>query len=192
MILSDSAILAAMDRGEIIIDPFDRKNLGGNSYDVHLSEHLATYNRRYDMPYQGLRIEQPLDAAKENDITEFVVGLGGIELLPGRLYLASTVEYTETHNHVPYLDGRSSAGRLGISIHVTAGRGDVGFCNHWTMELTVVHPTVVYAGMRIGQLTYHEVAGEVLSLYGAKANGTYGKAPRNPKPVPSGLWKSLT
>jgi dCTP deaminase len=182
VILSDTAILAAMARGEIVIEPFDRKNLGGNSYDVRLSKHLLVY---------AIGVDGVLDAARESEVEERIIGPDGIVLRPGVLYLGSTVEYTETHRHVPYLDGRSSAGRLGIGIHETAGRGDVGFCNHWTMEITVVHPVRVYAGMRIGQLTYHAVEGEVVNSYATKASSTYGRAPRSPKPVPSRLWRSF-
>jgi dCTP deaminase len=180
VILSDTAILAAMERGEIVIDPFDPACLGGNSVDVHLSPHLLTY-------VGGLY----LDCATQPKCREHCIDRGGMLLFPGTLYLGSTVEYTETHRHVPYLDGRSSAGRLGISIHQTAGRGDVGFCNHFTLEITVVAPVTVYAGMRIGQLTYHTVEGEVERRYASKAGATYAAGGRNPKPVPSGMWRSF-
>jgi dCTP deaminase len=185
MILSDTAILAAIDRKEIVIDPFDPANLGGNSYDVHLSPHLLVYQ----LGSTGL--EGVIDAARETPTTELVIPPVGLVLWPRQLYLASTVEYTETHRHVPYIDGRSSVGRLGMSIHATAGRGDVGFRGHWTLEVTVVHPVRVYAGLRIGQLTYHAVEGEVVNSYATKASSTYGRAPRSPKPVPSRLWRSF-
>ena len=50
-----------------------------------------------------------------------------------------TEEYTETHAHVPFLEGKSSTGRLGIDIHATAGKGDVGFCGNWTLEIGRAH-----------------------------------------------------
>ena len=186
MILSDTSILAAMEDGEIVIDPFEPKNLGGNSYDVRLSEHLLTYESRH-----WIGDQQCLDVSIENPTSERTIGWEGMVMWPGVLYLASTVEYTETHKHVPYLDGRSSAGRLGISIHSTAGRGDVGFCGHWTLEITVVHPVRVYAGMRIGQLTFHTVDGEVERVYSKKASATYASDVRNPKPIPSGMWRNF-
>ena len=190
-ILSDTAILAAMewrtaaDRPEIVIDPFDPACLGGNSYDVHLSRHLLVYLRQFDRYNREL----PLDCATRNPYAEFEIGDRGFVLQPNQLYLGSTVEYTETHAHVPYLDGRSSTGRLGISIHETAGRGDVGFCGHWTLEISVREPRVIHAGMRIGQLTFHTVEGEVRNRYATKPGATYA-GPRNPKPVPSGMWRS--
>jgi dCTP deaminase len=178
MILSDTAILHARLRGDIVIEPFDERRLGGNSYDVALSEHLLIY----DAP-------QWLDCAEEAPFTRCEIGPEGFVLQPGQLYLGSTVEYTETHMHVPYLDGKSSIGRLGINIHATAGRGDVGFCNHWTLEITVAHPIKVYAGMPIGQLTFHEVAGPVQRRYSTKPGTSYGALPRDPRPQPSLLWR---
>ncbi|WP_448522322.1 dCTP deaminase, partial [Schleiferia thermophila] len=122
MILSDRDILAQIEAGNILIEPYDRDCLGSNSYDVHLSKYLATY------------LEPELDARRHNKLHHFEIGPEGFVLQPGQLYLGSTLEYTETHDHVPFLEGKSSVGRLGIDIHATAGKGDVGFCNHWTLE----------------------------------------------------------
>ena len=188
MILSDDAILDAIANSEIVIEPFDRTCLGGNSYDVHLSDILLTYKSKLDKWYNPL----PIDPREEDPpMTEHTIGPDGFVLLPGVLYLGSTVEYTETHVHVPNLDGTSSAGRLGISIHATAGRGDVGFRNHWTMEISCIQAVKVYAGMPIGQLTYNEVSGEVLNDYSRKAGSAYAGRPRNSKPQPSRMWKKL-
>lgn len=182
MILSDTEILAARARGEIVIDPWRDSALGGNSYDVHLGAVLRVHLPDPDLGYELL------DAAKENPVADVRIPVEGIVLHPGTLYLASTEEYTETHKHVPYLDGKSSIGRLGIAIHATAGRGDVGFCNHWTMEIFVVQPVKVYAGMPIGQLTYHSIDGRVERTYARKPTTTYGKLPRDPMPQPSRLF----
>jgi len=149
MILSDKEILKAIDEGAILIEPYDRSCLGTNSYDVHLSQHLATYQ------------DPILDARKHNPTEHFEIGEEGFVLQPGILYLGSTLEYTETHTTVPFLEGKSSVGRLGIDIHATAGKGDVGFCNHWTLEISCVHPVRVYAGMPIGQLIYFRVDGDI-------------------------------
>jgi dCTP deaminase len=125
MILSDKRILEEIDKGTIIIEPFDQSCLGTNSYDVHLGKYLATYKSRV------------LDAKKHNEIEHFEIPKDGYVLHPGTLYLGVTLEYTETHSHVPFLEGKSSTGRLGIDIHATAGKGDVGFCNTWTLEISV-------------------------------------------------------
>ena len=137
MILTDKAILEAIQQKQIVIEPFDIKSLGSNSYDVHLGKYLAVYE------------DEILDAKKHNKIKEIIIGDEGFVLMPGTLYLGVTEEYTETHNSVPFLEGKSSVGRLGIDIHATAGKGDVGFCNAWTLEISCVHPVCVDAGMPI-------------------------------------------
>ncbi|MGA9115566.1 MAG: dCTP deaminase [Bacteroidota bacterium] len=177
MILSDTRILQEMEKGTIVIEPFDRSSLGSNSYDVHLGRHLALY--RSDI----------LDARVHNEVDHMEISPEGLILLPHRLYLGVTREYTETHRHVPFLEGKSSVGRLGIDIHATAGKGDVGFCNTWTLEISVKQPVRVYAGMPIGQLIYFEIAGEVGTPYGAKATAKYGE--RTDRPVESMMWKNF-
>ncbi|MEK6811140.1 MAG: hypothetical protein AABX96_01375, partial [Nanoarchaeota archaeon] len=92
-------------------------------------------------------------------------------------------------NHVPFLDGKSSIGRLGIDIHATAGKGDVGFCNHWTLELSVKRPVIVYPGMPIGQLIYFKVKGKVINPYNKKPSSKYSG--KQPLPVESMLWKEF-
>ncbi len=81
-------------------------------------------------------------------------------LQPGKLYLGRTVEYTETHDFVPMLEGRSSIGRLGMFVHVTAGFGDVGFCGYWTLEIASIQPIRIYPGVEICQIFYHQIAGD--------------------------------
>ncbi len=176
MIFSDKKILDAIDKGEIVIEPFDRKALGTNSYDVHLGKYLAVYE------------DEILDARKHNRIREIEIGPDGYIIRPGILYLGVTIEYTETHTAVPFLEGKSSVGRLGIDIHATAGKGDVGFCNTWTLEISCVHPVRVYAGMPIGQLIYFGVDGAIENYYNKKRNAKYNE--RTVKPVESMMWKN--
>ena len=176
MILSDKAILESIDKGDILIEPFRLDCLGSNSYDVHLGKYLATYNDRV------------LDAKQHNKIEEFTIPKDGFVLQPGNLYLGVTEEYTETHAHVPFLEGKSSVGRLGIDIHATAGKGDVGYCNTWTLEISVTMPVRIYAGMPIGQLIYFKVDGDVKNLYNKKSNAKYNK--RTIKPLESMMWKN--
>ena len=176
MILSDTRILEEIEKGTIVIEPYNRKFLGSNSYDVHLGRYLAVYN------------DNILDARKHNHVSHFEIPPEGYVLLPGILYLGVTDEYTETHAHVPFLEGKSSTGRLGIDIHATAGKGDVGFCNTWTLEISCVHPVRIYAGMPIGQLIYFPVDGEVINKYNNKAGAKYNE--RTLKPVESMMWKN--
>ena len=176
MILTDQQILAEIEKGAIVIEPYDRSCLGTNSYDVHLGPYLATYR------------DAVLDARKHNEIDHFEIPEEGFVLQPGTLYLGVTQEYTETHATVPFLEGKSSVGRLGIDIHATAGKGDVGFCNHWTLEISVSMPVRVYRHMPIGQLIYFTVQGDVNTFYNRKPNAKYNN--RTDRPVESMMWKN--
>lgn len=176
MILSDKAILESIDKGEILVEPFRRECLGTNSYDVHLGKHLAVYKNRV------------LDAKSHNEIEEMIIPEDGFVLHPNELYLGVTEEYTESHKHVPFLEGKSSVGRLGIDIHATAGKGDVGFCNTWTLEISCSQPVRIYAGMPIGQLIYFVVSGEIENMYNKKKNAKYIQ--RTVKPVESMMWRN--
>lgn len=176
MILSDNRILEEIEKGNILIEPFKRECLGTNSYDVHLGRYLALYKNRV------------LDAKAHNEIEEVIIPNEGIVLEPNTLYLGVTEEYTETHRHVPFLEGKSSVGRLGIDIHATAGKGDVGYCNTWTLEISVTQPVRVYAGMPIGQLIYFAVEGDIDRFYNRKKDAKYTQ--RSVKPIESMMWRN--
>lgn len=176
MILTDTQILHSIETGAIVIEPFNISHLGTNSYDVHLGAHLATYR------------DEVLDAKLHNEVDHFEIGPEGFVIQPGELYLGVTMEYTETFNAVPFLEGKSSVGRLGIDIHATAGKGDVGFCNAWTLEISCVKPVRIYAGMPIGQLIYFKVEGDIINLYHSKPGAKY--ATRSLRPVESMMWKN--
>jgi dCTP deaminase len=176
VILTDLEIKKAIHEGNIVIDPYDPSCLGTNSYDVHLSKYLAVY------------VDEVLDAKKHNQIRHFEIPEEGFILQPGTLYLGSTAEYTETHHTVPFLEGKSSVGRLGIDIHATAGKGDVGFCNYWTLEISCSQRVRVYADMPIGQLIYFTVDGDIENYYNKKQNAKYNE--RTPRPVESMMWRN--
>lgn len=177
MILTDEQILREIELKSIVIEPFDRHCLGTNSYDVHLGETLAVYE------------DTVLDAKKHNVIRSFTIPKEGYVLKPDCFYLGVTEEYTETHRHVPFLEGKSSVGRLGIDIHATAGKGDVGFCNYWTLEISVKQPVRVYAKMPIGQLIYFAVSGAVMTPYDKKLSAKYNR--KSPAPMESMMWKNF-
>lgn len=176
MILTDAQILEHIRLGHIKVEPFRRECLGTNSYDVHLGKTLAVYK------------DSVLDARKHNGIETFEIPEEGYVLTPDNFYLGVTLEYTESLKHVPFLEGKSSVGRLGIDIHATAGKGDVGFCNHWTLEISVKKPVRVYYGMPIGQLIYFAVEGEILTPYNNKASAKYNDI--KAIPVESMMWKN--
>ncbi len=148
MILSGHEIRARLGRG-IVIDPFDESRLNPNSYNLSLHSELMTYE------------EVVLDMRKANRVRRIEIPPEGVVLSPNQLYLGRTAERTETHGLVPMIEGRSSIGRLGLFVHVTAGFGDVGFCGYWTLEMFAVQPVRIYSGVQICQIFYHQVAGEI-------------------------------
>ncbi len=151
MILTGPEIKRRREMGYIKIDPFNEKQLNPNSYNLTLHSEMLTYRAA---------LGEHLDARKDNPTWVMSIPEEGLIFRPGRLYLARTNELTETHGLVPQLDGRSSVGRLGVSVHATAGFGDMGFVGCWTLEISVIEPVKLYPGMEICQVSYHEVIGE--------------------------------
>lgn len=148
MILSGHEIQSRLGT-DILIDPFDPAQLNPNSYNLRLHDELLVYE------------EIVLDMSRPNRFRRYSIPPEGFVLHPNKLYLGRTVERTETHNLVPMLEGRSSIGRLGLFVHVTAGFGDVGFRGYWTLEMFAVQPVRIYAGVQIGQIFYHTLEGEI-------------------------------
>lgn len=147
MILSGKEIEKRIGK-DIIIEPYNKSQLNPNSYNLKLANELLVYN------------EEVLDMKKEHSATRLEIPEEGLVLEPGKLYLGRTVEHTETYNLVPMLEGRSSIGRLGLSIHITAGFGDVGFKGFWTLEIFCIHPIRIYPNVEICQVYYHDILGE--------------------------------
>lgn len=146
MILSGKEIQNRLNK-DIFLEPFNPKQVGPNSYNLRLHNRLLVY-------------EDPiLDMKKNNQTQEIIIPKEGLLLKPGTLYLGRTVEYTKTNNLVPMLEGRSSIGRLGLFVHVTAGFGDVGFAGYWTLEIFCVQPIRIYADVEICQIYYHTIEG---------------------------------
>jgi len=172
MILSGPEIQKRLGT-DIVIEPFDAKYVNPNSYNLRLDKSLKVYT------------EMPLDMKKDNPARDLTIPPEGIVLEPGKLYLGRTLEYTETRNLVPMLEGRSSVGRLGLFVHVTAGFGDVGFKGFWTLEMHCIHPIRVYADVPICQIFYHSVEGEIREY-------SKGKYQANAGIQTSRMWMDFT
>lgn len=198
MILGGLGIRRALDAGDILIDPFRPQHLNPNSYDVTLGRHLA--NTVADVGRSAL------DMKTEPLLARFVIPEEGYVLKPGFLYLGVTQERVGSRVYRPRIDGRSSIGRLGMSIHVTAGYGDVGWgydahgqdngTGHWTLEIHVLQPLRVYAGVRVGQIEFERVedAGDCTGrLYQGKyAAKEVRSSEGEPMPVGSRLCRDFT
>ena len=164
MILTGNAIQEKKDK-DIIIEPFDPSQLNPNSYNLRLHDELIIYT------------ESELDMKKPNPTDKIHIAKEGFLLEPRRLYLGRTVEYTETHNLVPMLEGRSSIGRLGMSVNITAGFGDLGFCGYWTLEIYVLHPMRIYPYVQICQIFYHTIEGKAVAYQSSKYQNNRGIQP---------------
>lgn len=164
MILSGKEIEKRLGR-DLFIEPFRKEQLNPNSYNLRLHDELLMYTG------------EALDMKKENPVEKVVIPREGLVLTPNRLYLGRTVEYTKTLNLVPMLEGRSSVGRLGLFIHVTAGFGDVGFSGYWTLEIFCIQPIRIYPDIEICQLYYHTLQGDYESYQSGKYQNNRGIQP---------------
>ncbi len=132
-----------------------------NSYDFRLGNTLRVY--------KGL----VLDPKRENETLTVEIPPEGLILDPEVLYLGHTEEVMGSEEYVPIIRGRSSIGRIGLFVHITADLIDIGSINQWTLQMHCVQPTRIYAGMLIGQVTFWKVEGEV-TLYRGKYQGSRG------------------
>lgn len=171
MILSGLEIEKNLGKN-IIIEPYSRSQLNSNSYNVKLHNKLLIYK------------ESVLDMKKPNEIKEIIIPKEGYKLEPNQLYLGRTLEYTSTKKYVPMIEGRSSIGRLGIFIHITAGFGDVGFSGYWTLEIFCIKPIIIYPNVEIAQLYYHTIDGNYEEY-------NSGKYQNNTDIQPSMLYKDF-
>jgi dCTP deaminase len=146
MILSGIEIEKYVKSGDIEITPFDKSQVNPNSYNLCLHEKMLVY------------ADTLLDMKKPLNTKEIIIPEDGLVLQPGKLYLGRTFEYTATHKFVPMLEGRSSVGRLGIYVHITAGFGDIGFKGFWTLEIQCIQPVRIYPMVKICQIYYHTIS----------------------------------
>lgn len=164
MILSGKEILKRHGT-DIFIEPFNINQINPNSYNLKLYNELLVYTNDI------------LDMKKQNSTKKIIIPETGFMLQPDKLYLGRTVEHTHTDKFVPMLEGRSSVGRLGICIHVTAGFGDIGFNGFWTLELFCIHPVIIYPNIEICQIYYHDIVGEYDLYKSGKYNNNEGIQP---------------
>ena len=141
--------------------------------DMHLLS--KEFNDRFDSLSKLSNVDSvmlpPIDMMKPNETIEFEIPEEGYVLQPGVLYIGRTVETTFTDKFIPMINGRSSGGRLGISIHICAGFGDIGFDGTWTLEITCVEPVRIYPNVPIAQVCYFKPCGKVRDLYIGRYHG---------------------
>ncbi|MEU5869274.1 MULTISPECIES: dCTP deaminase [unclassified Nonomuraea] len=161
MILTGPEIIQATGDGRIDISPFSLDQVNPNSYNVRLGDTLLTYP------------DVVVDAHEANRTQAVSIDEKGFVLQPDELYLGHTVERVGSDVYVPLLFGRSSVGRLGLFVEITAPIGDIGFHGQWTLMLSPVRPLRVYPGMKIGQIMFFVSCGEI-DLYAGKYQAASG------------------
>ena len=145
--LTGSKVLEEIEKGNICISPFDKKQLNPNSYNVRLGSTLKVYT------------DNVLDFNKDNPSKTIESPVDGFVLQPDELYIGNIVERVSTDKYISAVEGRSPIGRLGILIHATAGFGDIGFDGNYTLEIFCVKPVRIYPDMLI-RITKREALAE--------------------------------
>lgn len=162
--LSGLEIKRLFDSGDITISPFDPTQVNTNSYDLRLAKKIQTY-KILDAPESFLvsrarsNWHTTIDIQNPPPMLEEEIREDGYLVYPGRLYLCSTVEKTYSPKHIPVISGKASVKRFGIE--VVTGIGAVGFNGHWAFEIKTTHPTVLYPHMRVAQIFFMPVEGEI-------------------------------
>ncbi|MEU6207619.1 hypothetical protein ABZ814_29020 [Micromonospora musae] len=140
MILTGKEIVRQMELGHIRLDPFTPDAVNPNSYNYRLGPTIKEFDG--------------LDGAGLPTFREVTIPEDGYVLQPGRMYLGHTFELIGSDRYAMSLIGRSSIGRLGLFLQVSADLGHTTSCHQWTLELVCVRPIRLYAGMRIGQVSF--------------------------------------
>lgn len=146
MILSGNEIVKELENDRITIFPFNKKQLNPNSYNYRLSDYIA---------------EPVWDKEKKEIIYKSTkLSKNGLILQTGSTYLSHTFEILGSQNYAMSLIGRSSLGRLGLFLQVSANLGHTKSCHKWTLEIVACKKIVLYPQMIIGQISFWKNYGE--------------------------------
>jgi dCTP deaminase len=175
-ILSDKSIKEYLKEGKIVIDPIkDEQQIQPSSVDMRLGDEFKVF-KVIRKPY--------IDPKDEEDIAEYMesstVPEGEAFIIhPNEFALATTHEYVKVPDDlVARVEGRSSMGRLGVTMHVTAGYVDPGFEGRITLEISNIGamPVALYPGQRVCQLVFETMTTPAELPYGhPKRNSKYMK-----------------
>ncbi|MFB5266242.1 dCTP deaminase [Paenibacillus enshidis] len=172
MILTGQKIKENVLNHKIVIEPFDESSLNPNSINFRLGDYVKVYKNNV------------LDPKVKQEVEILSIPDDGLVLHPDRLYLGYTLEKMGSNHFVPIISGRSSTGRLGLFVHITADLIDIGSINHWTLQLHATQPIRIYKGMLIGQVTFWKPQGEIV-LYDGKYQGST-------EPAESQIWRDFS
>ena len=171
MILSGIKIEEEVREGRITILPYDKSNINPNSYNYTLGDYVKVYKNNV------------LDSKKKEETEIIEIPDEGLVLEVNKVYLGFTKEIIGSDHYVPIITGRSSTGRLGLFVQITSDLVDVGFKGNLTLQLHATQPVRIYKGMKIGQITFWKIYGDV-DLYEGKYQGSVG-------PNESQVWRDF-
>lgn len=171
--LGGKSILKQVELGNIKIDPAPQK-AGPNSIDVTLGNELAMVipnAKLQNIPVINTRQKGAIEKVSHTDC-------GGFVLMPHELYLGYINETVGSNYFAPMIEGRSTAARHGLMVHVAAGFCDAGWVGRIVLEIQNVTrwPMIVYPGDRIAQVYFERVEGEY-DLYDSTYQGQTGIVP---------------
>jgi dCTP deaminase len=179
MLLSDRDIKTEIDKGRVVLEPYDLNMIQPSSVDVRLDRLFRTFeNHKY------AHID-PAENQPELTREVAVEGQDPFILHPGEFVLGSTFEVITLPDDIAgRLEGKSSLGRLGLLTHSTAGFIDPGFSGHVTLELSNVAtlPIKLWPGMKIGQLCLFRLESPAEHPYGSAVYGSRYQGQRGPTP----------
>ena len=155
MILTGNDIKEKIETGEIVISPFHPENVNPNSVNYHLGD-----------TYIELSTDAVIDPKDPISFESKPIPASGLTLKPGRIYLCNTLEIIGSKTYVTSIIGRSSIGRLGLFLQVSADLGHQGEIHRWTLELKCVKPVIIYPRMTIGQITFWHTVGSAFEKEG--------------------------
>lgn len=161
-ILTGSEIHKQVKNGRIEISPYNEKNLNPNSYNIHTGYEITMYD---DISILDMRLGGTMQPTIKTTIPD-----SGYILRPGNLYLIPTLEVIGSDYYEPIITGRSSIGRLGVSLHQEAGFADIGYHGQLTMQIKVTYPTKIYPELSIGQIYFITPVGEIKKYDGRYQN----------------------
>lgn len=179
MILTGSAIRAAVDQGRITIDPYLPAHTNPNSHGYRLGETLKVFTR------------VPVDPRTSPATKTIQIPRRGYVLRPGRVYLGHTMERIGSEHFVTSLIGRSSVGRLGLFLQISADLAQLGAVHQWTLEMVATQRVRVYAGMVVGQVSFWSTMGAAMP-YRGYYGGLSEASPYAPQALAGGPALDLT
>jgi len=171
MILSGTKIDEEVKKERITIEPYNYSDINPNSYNYTLGDYVKVYKNKI------------LDSKQKQEVEIIKIPDDGLIIYPDKIYLGFTEEIIGSDYYVPVITGRSSTGRLGLFVQITSDLVDIGFKGRLTLQLHSTQPVKIYKGMKIGQIMFWKIFGDV-DLYKGKYQNS--KVPRE-----SEVWRDF-